>query len=270
MTARVRAYALAAASVALPLVAAPAGVAHTNRVERGIRYADHPECILDVRVPGGETNFPTVVWLHGGGLSGGARHFLPLADEGIAQVAVDYRLLGKGAAGGDDCIDDAAAAVAWTLEHIAGYGGDSNRVFVAGHSAGGFLSLMVGMDPARLAAHGAANTAIAGVCAVSGQVTKHFNVRRFEGDPDPQFLPKLGSLAPLSYVSKDLPPILCVCGEPPWEWKARAEENRFLVASLAALGHPFARYVECPRCDHGRVLGAALPYLEQFIRRKLP
>ena len=68
-----------------------------TRKDVGIEYADRPECVLDVRVPIGETNFPTVVWFHGGGLTGGNRHFVQLADEKIAQVAVGSRLLGKGA-----------------------------------------------------------------------------------------------------------------------------------------------------------------------------
>ena len=51
----------------------------------------------------------------------------------------------------------AAAAVAWTLRHIGEYGGDSNKVFVSGMSAGGYLTMMVGMDSKWLAAHGVRN-----------------------------------------------------------------------------------------------------------------
>ena len=83
----------------------------------------------------------------------------------------------------------------------------------------------------------------------SGQATTHFAVRKFSGDDDPQFRPKIDAMAPLAHVSADLPPILCICGQPPFEWKARAEENRFLVASCEALGHPAARYIELPSCD---------------------
>ena len=78
-------------------LAMPAALLAATRKDVGIKYADRPECVLDVRVPIGETNFPTVVWFHGGGLTGGNRHFVQLADEKIAQVAVGYRLLGKGA-----------------------------------------------------------------------------------------------------------------------------------------------------------------------------
>lgn len=227
-------------------------------------------CKLDIRVPVGVTGFPTVVWFHGGGLAGGSKHFIRI-DEGIAQVAANYRLLQKdGSVTGDDCINDAAAAVAWTLKNVARLGGDPKKVYVSGMSAGGYLTLMVGMDPSRLGRHGFRPSDLAGIAAVSGQATKHFNVRAYAGDRDPRYLPKIDSLAPLAFCSKDLPPLVSICGEPPWEWPGRAEENRLLVASCTALGHPAAYYVECAYCDHGRTLTAAEPYVEMFVRGRLP
>lgn len=236
------------------------------RTEIGIAYANRFGCILDICVPEGTAKFPSVVWFHGGGLVSGCRHFLHLSDTGIAQIAVDYRLLGKGAKRGEDCIGDAAAAVAWTLSRITDYGGDARRVFVAGHSAGAYLAMMVGMDLKWLAVHGMKNTNLAGFVAISGQATKHFNVRKFSGDKDSQYIPKIDSLAPLAHVSADLPPFLCICGQETLEWKARAEENRFLVASCKALGHSSASYIELPLCDHVSVAMAALPYLVKFVR----
>ena len=227
-------------------------------------------CRLDVRVPVGVTGFPTVVWFHGGGLTGGSKHFIRI-DGGIAQVAANYRLLQKdGSVTGDDCIDDAAAAVAWTLKNVARFGGDPKKVYVGGMSAGGYLTLMVGMDPSRLGKHGFRPMDLAGLAAVSGQATKHFNVRAFAGDRDPQYLPKIDRLAPLAFCSKDVPPLVCICGEPPWEWPGRAEENRLLVASCTALGHSAAYFVECAYCDHGRVFTAAQPYVEMFVLDRLP
>lgn len=227
-------------------------------------------CRLDMYVPKGETGFPTVVWFHGGGLVAGKKHFIRI-DEKIAQVAANYRFLQKdGSVTGDDCIDDAAAAVVWTLRNVATFGGDPKKVYVSGMSAGGYLTMMVGMDPSRLGKHGFRPTDLAGLAPVSGQATKHFNVRAFAGDADPQYLPKIDRLAPLAFCSKDLPPLVSVCGEPPWEWPCRAEENRLLVASCAALGHPAAYYVECAFCDHGRALTAAEPYVEMFVQGRLP
>ena len=258
-------------AIAAAILATACSAEKTNeKIVRDIAYAERDGCVLDMRYPAAETGFPTVVWFHGGGLTGGSRQFVPLTDRKIAQVAVEYRLLGKGATQGEDCIEDAAAAVAWTIKHVAEYGGDPKKVFVSGMSAGGYLTMMVGMDPKYLAAHGIANTDLAGLVAISGQATKHFNVRKFSGDNDPQYQPKIDTLAPLAHVSAKLPPILCVCGQPPYEWKCRSEENRLLIASCVALGHERARFVEAPYCDHGRVYKAGLPYLEMAVRGRLP
>ena len=227
-------------------------------------------CVLDLQTPQGVTGFPTVVWLHGGGLVNGSRHFIRI-NESIAQVAVEYRLMKKGGlSDGEVCIDDAAAATAWTLSHIAEYGGDPKRVYLSGMSAGGYLTMMVGMAPKYLAKYGFRPTDLAGLAPVSGQATKHFNVRKFAGDVDPQYLPKIDPLAPLAWVGKDLPPIVSICGQPPCEWPCRSEENKLLIASCTALGHKQARYVEMPLCDHGRASTAGVPYVEMFVEGRLP
>ncbi len=236
--------------------------------EHSVRYADGKRCVLDLRIPRAEKPCPVVVWFHGGGLERGKRHFVPIAGS-IGQVAAGYRLLGDEAASGRDCIEDAAAAVAWTFRNIGRYGGDTNRIFVAGMSAGGYLTMMVGMNPEYLARYGISNTSISGLIPISGQATKHFNVRKYSGDKDPQFRPKIDELAPLAWAGRDIPAILSVCGQPPYEWKCRSEENRLLIASCTALGHENARFVELPYCNHGRAYTAGLPYLEMFVLGKL-
>ncbi|MDE5887017.1 MAG: alpha/beta hydrolase [Muribaculaceae bacterium] len=49
-----------------------------------------------------------------------------------------------------ECINDAAEAVKWVMENISEYGGDPSKIFVSGHSAGGFLTSMIGLDKSRL------------------------------------------------------------------------------------------------------------------------
>lgn len=240
------------------------------KVIKDIAYAPPAECRLDVKIPVAQTGFPTVVWFHGGGLTGGSRHFIPI-DDSIAQVAVGYRFLGKnGVTNGVECIRDAAAAVAWTLDHIAEYKGDPRKVYVSGMSAGGYLTMMVGMDGRYLQKHGHDISEIAGLAPISGQATKHFNVRKFAGDEDPQFMPKIDELAPLHWCSKKIPSIVSICGQEPWEWKCRSEENCLLIASCIALGHENARFVSCPYADHGRAYTVGVPYVEMFIRGLLP
>ena len=184
---------------------------------------------------------------------------------------VNYRLMSPtNDVRGVDCIRDAAAAVGWTLENVERLGGDPHQVYVAGHSAGAYLSMMVGMAPRFLKEFGHDNLEIAGIIAVSGQVSKHFNIREYEGDVDSQFLLKVDELSPLRYCSRRLPPLLSVCGQPPWEWPMRNEENRLLIASCRAMGHRHARFVEVPIASHQSVGAFALPFLERFVSGALP
>ncbi|MCA9018230.1 MAG: alpha/beta hydrolase, partial [Planctomycetaceae bacterium] len=95
-------------------------------------------CKLDLYYPTDIKNYPTVVWFHGGGLKAGKKEIPEeLKQRGIAIVAVNYRLYPK--AKKPAYLEDAAAAVAWTFQHIAEYGGEPNLVFVAEHSTGGYL-----------------------------------------------------------------------------------------------------------------------------------
>ena len=259
-------------SIAVAAFAAAAFASKTQvktRQKRDIPYAEPERCRLDMKWPAGQTNFPTVVWFHGGGLVGGNKHFISI-DDGIAQVAANYRLLGTNLTDGAVCIRDAAAAVAWTLENVSRYGGDPKKVYVSGMSAGGYLTMMVGMAPQYLRERGHAIGELAGIAPMSGQATKHFNVRKYSGDNDPQFLPKIDELAPLRWCSKDIPPIVSICGEEPWEWKCRSEENRLLIASCVALGHKSAWFVSCPYANHSRAFTAGVPYVEMFVKGKLP
>ena len=134
-------------------------------------YKDAPanveRCRLDLTLPVGRIGFSTVVWFHGGGLTGGEKH-TPMAltmdaEHPSAVVACGYRLAGTDGATGAVCLDDAACAVAWVLKNIAAYGGDPAKVFVSGHSAGAWLTAMVGMAPHLLQRYGCQYTQLKGL-----------------------------------------------------------------------------------------------------------
>ena len=74
--------------------------------------------------------------------------------------------VGNGGLSPDPVIEDAAAAVAYIHKEISKYGGSPNRVFVSGHSAGGYLTAMVGMDGRYLAKHGVKPVDVAGLMPV--------------------------------------------------------------------------------------------------------
>jgi len=260
----------------LTVLAAVAGSASAVGLDfetrRDIRYSDAAErCVLDVRWPRGVTNYATVVNFHGGGLVAGGKHFAPWPAEAkdrdpVAFVAVNYRLMKAGGPGPADCLEDAAAAVAWTLDHIAEYGGSPKKVFVTGISGGGYLTAMLGLDARWLAKHGHKPGDLAGIAPLTGQMTKHFNVRKIGfADNDPQFAPKIDAWAPLAYAgAKDLPPACFLAGGRDVEWKCRVEENELLAASLRSCGYPRTEFHETEG-DHGGGRRASAYFLRDFV-----
>lgn len=219
---------------------------------------EEERCRLDLFIPEGVANFPTLVWFHGGGLAFGdkttpiyqaiARRF---AAVGIAMALANYRFSPRVTY--PAYVEDAAAATAWVVAHIADYGGSSRNVFITGDSAGGYLAALIGTDPHYLAQHDVPLTDIAGVMPISGQMVTHFTVRAERGIPNPGLTPFLDTAAPCYHIAPDLPPILAFCGD--HDMATRAEENRYFIALLHAAGHPDAAYCECLDRDHGTIVG---------------
>jgi acetyl esterase/lipase len=148
-------------------------------------------------------------------------------------------------------IDDAAASVAWTYQNIDQYGGDPAKIFVSGHSAGGYLAAMLGMDPEYLNKYGVEVENIAGFIPVSGQMITHDAVRKERGIPETT--PVIDEAAPVFYARRNVPPFLNICGGN--DLPARAEENRYFVAALKAAGDRQVEYLEFEGRDHLSILG---------------
>ena len=102
-------------------------------------------CRLDVAYQKGGEGRPVVVWFHGGGLTGGWRHIPEaLLRDGAVVVAVGYRFADQVEV--SQILDDAALSVAWVKDNISAYGGDLSKIYLAGHSAGGYIVAMLGLD----------------------------------------------------------------------------------------------------------------------------
>ena len=235
----------------------------TQEMQQADEY-QKSQCRLDLRYPTDRRGFATVVWFHGGGLTGGKRHFIDLKAPEIAVAAVGYRLSPRVAHPG--YLEDAAAAAAWVIKNIAQYGGDPQKVFVAGHSAGAYLAAMIGMDPRWLAVRGVSHMQLAGLIPISGQMTTHFLVKKLRGDTGPEFRPIIDEFAPLYYSSGKLPPICLILGDRNIEYKNRVEENALLAVSLRNLGHPHVEFYEMGGLDHGTVGEGGLIVARRFIQ----
>lgn len=220
-------------------------------------------CRLDVYYPADTAEVPAVVWFHGGWLTGGER-YIPegLKDSGMAIVAVNYRLMPKAEL--SDCIDDAAAAVAWAFENIEKYGGDPHKVFVAGHSAGGYLASMIGLDKKWLAKYGVDADSIAALIPYSGQVITHFAKRQQQGISELQ--PLVDEFAPLFHVRPDAPPYIIISGDREEEIFGRYEENAYMWRMLRLVGHPYVRIYELDGYDHGAMVAPGHHILKKHVK----
>jgi acetyl esterase/lipase len=221
------------------------------------------QCVLNFYYPKGLKNYPTIVWFHGGGLTGGAKEIpKALMDKGFAVIGVGYRLSPKAKA--PAYIDDATAAVAWTFKHIAEYGGNADLIFVSGHSAGGYLGMMLAFDKKYLNRYQIDANKIAGLIPFSGQAITHFTIRNERGIKDTQ--PTIDEYAPLFFVREDAPRTLLITGDREMELLGRYEENAYLLRMLKLTGHKRSRLYEIQGFDHGGMAEPAFPLLVKEVR----
>ena len=219
-------------------------------------------CVLDVYYPENKKDFPTVVWFHGGGITGGQK-FIPseLKEKGLAVVAVNYRLSPKVRA--PAYIDDAAAAIAWTFKHIADYGGDPKKIVVSGHSAGGYLIAMVGLDKSWLQKYGEDADELAGIVDFSGHAITHMTVRAERGIKDTR--PIIDEYAPLYHVRNDAPPLVLITGDREMEMLGRYEENAYFYRMMKFVGHTNVHLYELDGFDHGAMATPAFHILLHYV-----
>jgi acetyl esterase/lipase len=192
------------------------------------------QCVLDIYYPKDKKDFATVVWFHGGGLTGGAKEIpQELKDKGYAVIGVGYRLSPKAKA--PAYIEDAAAAVAWAFKNIAQYGGSAKHIYLTGHSAGGYLAMMITLNKAYLGKYGIDANNVAELIPFSGQCITHYTVRQEHGIKDTQ--PTIDEFAPLYWVRADAPPTLLITGDAEMELLGRYEENAYMLRMMKLAGH---------------------------------
>lgn len=220
-------------------------------------------CVLDIYYPKNTKNFATIVWFHGGGLTGGSKEIPEdLKNKGFAIIGVNYRLAPKVKA--PKYIEDAAAAVAWAFNNIASYGGNTSQIFLSGHSAGGYLDLMLGLDKKWLQKEGIDADKIAGLIPFSGQCITHFEIRKENGIPEKQ--PVIDSFAPLYHVRADAPPLLLITGDRELEMLGRYEENAYMARMMKLSGHTQTKLYELDGYGHG-MTEPAFPLLVNEVNR---
>jgi acetyl esterase/lipase len=228
---------------------------------RDVRYADGAgkRHLLDVyHRDDRPSGAPVLLQVHGGGWVIGTKdqQGLPLmnhlAARGWVCVAINYRLAPKTKM--DGMVSDVEAALAWTKEHIAEYGGDPDNIVITGGSAGGHLCSLVALrNPDKLTAC----VAFYGVYDVCGDTGDKESVRtrddllgrmvigvKYPGNED-----LFASYSPIRQVSPDAPPFFVIHGR--YDTLVPVVEARLLVERLRAVATKPVVYAELPGTQHG-------------------
>lgn len=186
---------------------------NTFEQHAGIAYGDDPRQRLDVYVPRqGLADAPVVVFFYGGSWNSGAREDYAfvgeaLASRGIVAVVADYRLYPQ--VRYPLFLEDGARAVAWTRAHIREFSGNPQRLYLMGHSSGGYNAAMLALDGNLLGAVGMSPKDLSGWIGLAGPYDflpiKNPDVRPvfFWPDSPPQS-------QPINHVSRGAPPALLI------------------------------------------------------------
>ena len=219
---------------------------------RGLPYAqvDGQKLLLDLFLPKDVSTKPALfVWIHGGGWTKGSRQgvnpmVLRLVGDGYAAASIDYRL--EGLASHPKQIHDCKGAIRWLRAKAAEYGYDPDRVAVGGGSAGGHLSLLVGLSANVEALEG----------TVGGNADERTDVRAVVDLYGPSDLllfrgtkarfgrgmsdATLKEASPLTHLTADDPPVLILHGDQdplvPLS-QSRAVKTRYDAAGLPCTLH---------------------------------
>lgn len=250
------------------------GEQSSRRVLSDIPYKSGPEldeyekarCKLDVYVPEKIGKHPVLVWFHGGGLKGGDKQGTPndgvkpklmaesLAEAGVIVVCPNYRFSPK--VQFPAYLTDAAASVSWARENLGKFGATPDQIYVGGHSAGGWIAFMLGLDPRYLEQVKLNPNNIAGFIPVSGQTMTHSSVRAEMGLSRYHIV--ADEAAPVFHMRKETAPFLVIYAEN--DMAGRVDENEYLVAMMKTAGNKRIIGVKVPDRNHGSIASSiAIP-----------
>ncbi len=167
---------------------------------------------LDLYLPRGAKDYPTLFFIHGGGWTRGSRSGFgrlgsTFARNGVAFVSSGYRLSPK--VKHPAHVQDVAKGFAWTVANIGKHGGNPGMIFVSGHSAGGHLAALLATDEGYLKAEKLSLSNVKGVIPVSGVFVVSPRMKNVFGD-DAEVCKKA---SPQTHARAGLPPFLILYGD---------------------------------------------------------
>lgn len=159
--------------------------------------------------------------------------------------------------------EDAAEAVAWVYDNIVQYGGSKDSIYVCGHSAGGYLTLMIALDKSYMGAHGVDADKIKAWFPISGQTVTHYTIRKERGLS--MKIPLIDNYSPLYHARNGTPHIGLITADERYEQPGRYEENALLKAVLNDVGNGNVTLYELQGFNHGNIVSPAVFTIIDFI-----
>lgn len=232
------------------------------RLAQGVAFGDGPRLKLDVYAPSAAAArpWPVIVFLYGGSWSSGHRQGYAfvgraLAARGFVVIVPDHRPVPE--VRYPDFLIDCAAAVRWARRNAGGFGGDGERIVLAGHSSGAYNGAMLALDPALL---GPDRAAVRGFAGLAGPydflpLDDESTIAAFGRWPRP------AETQPIRYAGRTAPPALLLHGAD--DVRVKPRNSRALAARLAAAGAEVEVKLY-PRLGHVGILTAlAIPFRRQ-------
>ena len=231
----------------------------THLLTQDVAYGTDPRQKLDIyqpRTTAPAKGFPTLVFFYGGAWNRGDRtdyKFVgeALASRGILAILADYRLYPQ--VRYPDFLRDSAAVLAWARRETPRLGGDPQRLFVMGHSAGAYNAAMLALDARWLAGEGLSPAVLAGWIGLAGPYD-FFPMTNADAQPvffHPAY-PK--DSQPIDFAGPAAPPAFLAAAQT--DTLVNPERNtRQLAQKLVAANVPVTlRFYEKP--DHATLIGA--------------
>ena len=221
---------------------------------RTAAYGPEPMQRLDLYRPVTDKAAPVVVFLYGGRWQGGRRADYAfvgdaLAARGVLTIIADYRQYP--AVRFPTFVEDAALALRWSRDHASEYGGDPQRLFVAGHSAGAHIAAMLATDAHYLLHAGMQPRELRGVVGIAGP---YDFLPLTDVDLQTIFGPesRWPESQPVNFVDGDEPPFLLLHGDDDilvWPRNSQRLSARLRAAGIAVVHKTY------PDLGHVRILG---------------
>ncbi len=204
---------------------------------------------------GSEDSKPVLVFFYGGSWNSGDKDHYAFAAKayaarGFIVVLPNYRLFPETVF--PAMAEDSAAAIAWTHDNIAKYGGDADKIFVGGHSAGAYNAMITALDPQWLGRLGKDTGIIRGVIGLAGPYdflpfTSESTKNSFGKEERPEIT------QPITYARSDAPPLWLASGD--IDEIVEIRNTKSLAAKINGLGGT-AKVQEYAGLDHYEIIMA--------------